>query len=39
MGDAADEVKFVDDGNGDMAEEGFLHETGGRGGFEVLGGG
>lgn len=29
----------MDDGSGDMAEEGFLHATGGRGGFEELGGG
>ena len=37
--DSAEEIKFADDANGDMAEEGFLHGKGGRGGFEVLGGG
>lgn len=39
MGAAAEDVRFADGGNGDMAEEGFLHATGGGGGFEVLGGG
>lgn len=39
MGVAAEEFKFVDDGSEDIAEDGFLHATGGGGGFEALGGG